>query len=101
MADLVARTSCLTFRLEADAPAGLDAKLSALPDVTRVELGRPGERELAVRYRDGGGGGEASANATQIAVLQALSGRRGRDAGDVARPVAAGQVIEITRPSAT
>jgi len=97
VADLVARTSCLTFRLEADAPAGLDAKLSAVANVTRVELGRPGERKLAVHYRDDGGG-EGTANATQIAVLQALAA-----AGVAMLEMSRGQslqdkVIEITRP---
>jgi ABC-2 type transport system ATP-binding protein len=98
VADLVARTSCLTFRLEADAPAGLDAKLSAVANVTRVELGRPGERKLAVHYRDGGAG-EGGANAVQIAVLQALAA-----AGVAMLEMSRGQslqdkVIEITRPA--
>jgi ABC-2 type transport system ATP-binding protein len=100
VADLIARTSCLTFRLEADAPAGLDAKLAALPNVTRVDLGRPGERKLAVHYRDGGDGG-AGGNATQIAVLQALAA-----AGVAMLEMSRGQslqdkVIEITRPATT
>jgi ABC-2 type transport system ATP-binding protein len=96
VSELVARTSCLTFRLEADPPAGLDAKLSTVPQVTRVELGRPGERRLAVHFRDGG----ADGNATQIAVLQALAA-----AGVAMLEMSRGQslqdkVIEITRPSA-
>ena len=96
VSELVARTSCLTFRLEADPPAGIDAKLSTVPLVTRVELGRPGERRLAVHFRDGGGDG----NATQIAVLQALAA-----AGVAMLEMSRGQslqdkVIEITRPSA-
>ena len=97
VADLIGRTSCLTFRLEADAPAGLDTKLSAVANVTRVELGRPGERKLAVHYRDGGGS-DGGANATQIAVLQALAA-----AGVAMLEMSRGQslqdkVIEITRP---
>jgi hypothetical protein len=70
VSELVARTSCLTFRLEADPPEALVGKLTAVPLVTRVELGRPGERRLAVHFRDQGEGG---GNNTQIAVLQALT----------------------------
>jgi hypothetical protein len=64
--------------------------------VTRVELGRPGERRLAVHFRDEGEGGS---NKTQIAVLQALTAAgigmiemtRGQSLQD--------KVIEMTRPS--
>ena len=56
VSELVARTSCLTFRLEADPPEAIVAKLSAVALVTRVELGRPGERRLAVHFRDEGEG---------------------------------------------
>ena len=67
-------------------------------NVTRVELGRPGERKLAVHFRDGG---DAAANATQIAVLQALAA-----AGVAMLEMSRGQslqdkVIEITRPEPT
>jgi len=70
VSDLVSRTSCLTFRLEADPPETIVGKLTEVPLVTRVELGRPGERRLAVHFRDQG---ESGGNTTQIAVLQALT----------------------------
>jgi len=97
VAELVGRTSCLTFRLEADPPATIVGKLSGVAHVTRVELGRPGERRLAVHFRDEG---EGAGNATQIAVLQALTAAgigmiemtRGQSLQD--------KVIEITRPTA-
>jgi ABC-type multidrug transport system ATPase subunit len=96
VSELVARTSCLTFRLEADPPEAIVATLTAVALVTRVELGRPGERRLAVHFRDEGDGG---GNRTQIAVLQALTAAgvgmiemtRGQSLQD--------KVIEITRPS--
>jgi ABC-2 type transport system ATP-binding protein len=96
MAELVSRTSCLTFRLEADPPEAIVGKLTAVPLVTRVELGKPGERRLAVHFRDQGEGG---ASTTQIAVLQALTAAgismiemtRGQSLQD--------KVIEMTRPS--
>ncbi|HXU02094.1 MAG TPA: ABC transporter ATP-binding protein, partial [Polyangia bacterium] len=96
VSELVARTSVLTFRLEADPPEAIVAKLSAVALVTRVELGRPGERRLAVHFRDEGEGG---GNKTQIAVLQALTAAgvgmiemtRGQSLQD--------KVIEMTRPS--
>jgi ABC-2 type transport system ATP-binding protein len=95
VSDLVARTSCLTFRLEADPPETIVAQLSAVAQVTRVELGRPGERRLAVHFRDEGAGG----NKTQIAVLQALTA-----AGVAMIEMTRGQslqdkVIEMTRPA--
>src|SRR4029079_8637280 len=69
VSELVGRTSILTFRLEADPPEAIVAQLWAFAQVTRVELGRPGERRLAVHFREDGEGG---GNKTQIAVLQAL-----------------------------
>ena len=68
-----------------------------MPLVTRVELGRPGERRLAVHFRDEGQG---AGNSTQIAVLQALTAAgvgmiemtRGQSLQD--------KVIEMTRPNA-
>jgi ABC-2 type transport system ATP-binding protein len=96
VSDLVGRTSILTFRLEADPPEAIAAKLSAVARVTRVELGRPGERRLAVHFRDEG---EGAGNSTQIAVLQALTAAgvgmiemtRGQSLQD--------KVLEMTRPS--
>ncbi|HEY7372701.1 MAG TPA: ABC transporter ATP-binding protein [Polyangia bacterium] len=96
VAELVSRTSCLTFRLEADPPEAIVGTLTAVPLVTRVELGRPGERRLAVHFRDQGEGG---ASTTQIAVLQALTAAgigmiemtRGQSLQD--------KVIEMTRPA--
>ena len=96
VSELVARTSCLTFRLEADPPEAIVGKLTAVPLVTRVELGRPGERRLAVHFRDQG---DAGGNSTQIAVLQALTAAgigmiemtRGQSLQD--------KVIEMTRPA--
>jgi ABC-2 type transport system ATP-binding protein len=95
VSELVGRTSCLTFRLEADPPQAIVAKLSGVALVTRVELGRPGERRLAVHFRDEGEGGASS---TQMAVLQALTAAgvgmiemtRGQSLQD--------KVIEMTRP---
>jgi ABC-2 type transport system ATP-binding protein len=95
VSELVSRTSCLTFRLESDPPETIVGKLTAVPLVTRVELGRPGERRLAVHFRDQGEGG---GNTTQIAVLQALTAAgvgmiemtRGQSLQD--------KVIEMTRP---
>ena len=95
VAELVSRTSILTFRLEADPPEAIVAKLTAVALVTRVELGRPGERRLAVHFRDEG---ESGGNKTQIAVLQALTAAgigmiemtRGQSLQD--------KVIEMTRP---
>jgi ABC-2 type transport system ATP-binding protein len=96
VSDLVGRTSILTFRLEADPPEAIAAKLSAVARVTRVELGRPGERRLAVHFRDEG---EGAANQTQMAVLQALTA-----AGVAMIEMTRGQslqdkVLEMTRPS--
>jgi ABC-2 type transport system ATP-binding protein len=96
VSELVSRTSCLTFRLEADPPQAIVGTLTAVPLVTRVELGRPGERRLAVHFRDQGEGG---ASTTQIAVLQALTAAgigmiemtRGQSLQD--------KVIEMTRPA--
>jgi ABC-2 type transport system ATP-binding protein len=96
VAELVGRTSCLTFRLEADPPDTIVGRLTAVPLVTRVELGRPGERRLAVHFRDQGEGGGQS---TQIAVLQALTAAgvgmiemtRGQSLQD--------RVIQITGPA--
>jgi len=96
VSDLVSRTSCLTFRLEADPPETIVGKLTEVPLVTRVELGRPGERRLAVHFRDQG---ESGGNTTQIAVLQALTAAgigmiemtRGQSLQD--------KVIEMTRPA--
>jgi ABC-2 type transport system ATP-binding protein len=96
VSELVARTSCLTFRLEADPPDTIVGKLTSVPLVTRVELGRPGERRLAVHFRDQGEGG---GNTTQIAVLQTLTAAgigmiemtRGQSLQD--------KVIEMTRPA--
>ena len=95
VAELVSRSSCLTFRLEADPPEAIVGKLTEVPLVTRVELGKPGERRLAVHFRDQGEGG---ASTTQIAVLQALTAAgvgmiemtRGQSLQD--------KVIEMTRP---
>ena len=96
VAELVGRTSILTFRLEADPPEAIVAKLTSVAMVTRVELGRPGERRLAVHFREEGEGG---GNKTQIAVLQALTAAginmiemtRGQSLQD--------KVIEMTRPA--
>jgi ABC-2 type transport system ATP-binding protein len=96
VSELVSRTSILTFRLEDDPPEAIVAALTAVPLVTRVELGRPGERRLAVHFRDEGEGGS---NKTQLAVLQALTAAgvgmiemtRGQSLQD--------KVIEMTRPS--
>ena len=96
VAELVSRSSCLTFRLEADPPEAIVGKLTAVPLVTRVELGKPGERRLAVHFRDQGEGG---ASTTQIAVLQALTAAgismiemtRGQSLQD--------KVIEMTGPA--
>jgi ABC-2 type transport system ATP-binding protein len=96
VSELVGRTSILTFRLEADPPDTVVAKLSAVARVTRVELGGPGERRLAVHFRDEG---EGSGNQTQMAVLQALTA-----AGVAMIEMTRGQslqdkVLEMTRPS--
>jgi ABC-2 type transport system ATP-binding protein len=96
VSELVGRTSILTFRLEADPPETLVARLSAVAQVTRVELGRPGERRLAVHFREEGEGG---GNQTQMAVLQALTA-----AGVAMIEMTRGQslqdkVLEMTRPS--
>jgi ABC-2 type transport system ATP-binding protein len=72
VADLVARTSVLTFRLEADPPAAVVGTLSAVASVTKVEIGKPGERKLAVHFLEANGT-EGGGSATQIAVLQALA----------------------------
>jgi ABC-2 type transport system ATP-binding protein len=96
VSELVARQSILTFRLEADPPEAIVGKLTAVPLVTRVELGRPGERRLAVHFTDQG---EGAGNSTQIAVLQALTAAgvgmiemtRGQSLQD--------KVIEMTRPA--
>jgi ABC-2 type transport system ATP-binding protein len=74
VADLVARTSVLSFRLEQDAPPEIVSKLSAVTSVTRVEVGKPGERRLAVHFREpNGAAADTTGSAIQIAVLQALA----------------------------
>ena len=97
VAELVARTSCLTFRLEADAPAGLVAKLSAVPTGDARRAGPSGRAQAggSLPRRRGG----RPRNKTQIAVLQALAA-----AGVGMMEMSRGQslqdkVIEITRPS--
>ena len=96
VSELVSRTSVLTFRLEADPPEAIVAKLTAVAMVTRVELGRPGERRLAVHFREES---EGAGNTTQIAVLQALTA-----AGVAMIEMTRGQslqdrVIQMTRPA--
>jgi ABC-2 type transport system ATP-binding protein len=91
VADLVARASVLSFKLEKDPPANVASLFSAVSAVTKVETGRPGERLLVVHYL------EADGNATQITVLQTLASNglafvemsRGRSLQD--------KVIEMTR----
>jgi ABC-2 type transport system ATP-binding protein len=67
VSDLIGRTSCLTFRLEKEAPEDVAQVFASVPGVTRVERGQPGERRLMVHFRD------AEGDYTQIVVLQALS----------------------------
>jgi ABC-2 type transport system ATP-binding protein len=67
LSELIARTSVLTFRLEAEASTEAITALRAVDGVTQVERGAPGERRLVVHYRDGEG------NTAQIRVLQALA----------------------------
>ena len=67
LGDLMARTSVLTFRMEAEVPMEVLEGLRALPGVTHVERGEAGERRLVVTYREGEG------SAAQIGVLQALA----------------------------
>ena len=67
LGELMARTSVLTFRLEAEASAESIAMLLAVEGITRVERGTDGERRLVVHYREGDG------SASQIRVLQALT----------------------------
>ena len=91
VSELVARTSVLTFRLETEAPEDVASLFAAVPTITRVERGQPGERRLTVHYR------EADADAAQIAALQALS-----KAGLTFLEMTRGQslqdkVIELTR----
>jgi len=96
VSELVSRTSCLTFRLEADPPEAIVGKLNAVPLVTRFELGRPGERRLAVHFRDQG---DAAGNSTQIAVLQALTAA-GIGMIEMTRCQSLqDKVIEMTRPA--
>ena len=88
VSDLVSRTSCLTFRLEADPPDAIAAKLTAVPLVTRVELGR---RASAVWPFTFAKKGRARGTSTQIAVLQALTAAGIGMIEIDARPVASGQ----------
>ncbi len=67
VADLLARASCLSFRLEQDPPATAAELFASIPAVTKVERGQPGERRLVVHYL------EAPGEATHITVLQTLA----------------------------
>jgi hypothetical protein len=79
----MARTSVLTFRLEAEASGEAIAALQTVEGVTKVERGTDGERRLVVHFR------ESDANATQIRVLQALA-----QAGVVFLEMQRGQSLE-------
>jgi ABC-2 type transport system ATP-binding protein len=83
LGELMARTSVLTFRLEAEASGEALAALQAVQGVTKVERGTDGERRLVVHFD------EADANATQIRVLQALA-----QAGVVFLEMQRGQSLE-------
>jgi ABC-2 type transport system ATP-binding protein len=69
VAELVGRASCLTFRLEQDAPPGVDKIFADVPGVERVERGATGERRLRVHFVAEGPG----QSATEIAVIQVLA----------------------------
>ena len=66
LAELVGRSTCLTFRLEQAPPAGVEAIFAALPDVTRVETSETGGHYLLVHYR------ESAGDAAQLQILQTL-----------------------------
>ncbi|MCK6572471.1 ABC transporter ATP-binding protein [Myxococcota bacterium] len=83
LGELMARTSVLTFRLEAEASGEAIAALQTVEGVTKVERGTDGERRLVVHFR------ESDANATQIRVLQALA-----QAGVVFLEMQRGQSLE-------
>ena len=88
VSELVGRTSCLTFRLEADPPEAIVAKLSAVELVTRVEVGRSGRAPAGGALPRGGGRRrEQDADRGASGVER---GRRRHDRDD-ARAVAAGQ----------
>ena len=89
VSELVGRTSCLTFRLEADPPAAIVAKLSAVRagDARRGRAARASAGWRCTSARRG----KAARNKMQIAVLQALSAAGVGDDRDDARAVAAGQ----------
>jgi ABC-type multidrug transport system ATPase subunit len=66
LAELVGRSTCLTFRLEQAPPAGIEAVFEALPDVTRVETSETGGHYLLVHYH------ESAGDAAQLQILKTL-----------------------------
>jgi len=66
ISELVARTTCLTFRLEAPPPETVEQTFLNLPEVTKVEIGAIGEHKLIIHYD------ESAGNAAQIQIIQVL-----------------------------
>ena len=66
ISELVARTTCLTFRLEEPPPEKIKHIFLNLPEITKVEIGTTGEHQLIIHYH------ESAGNATQIQIIQVL-----------------------------
>ena len=52
IADLIARTRALSFRLESDPPDDVEKLFSHLPRITQVDSGQPGQCRLVVHFSD-------------------------------------------------
>jgi ABC-2 type transport system ATP-binding protein len=67
ISDIVARTTCLTFRLE-NAPEKEEVEVifQKLPEVTQVEIGSVAKQQLLVHYHD------SADKATHIRIMQVL-----------------------------
>jgi hypothetical protein len=66
ISELVARTTCLTFRLEEPPSQEIEKICQNLPEVTKVEIGSAGKPQLIIHYH------ESAGNAAQIRIIQVL-----------------------------
>ena len=68
IAGLTGRTQTLTFHLESDPPSDVEALFTALPWITRIEVGQPGQNRLVVRFSGG------KEQPVEIEILKCLAG---------------------------
>ncbi|HDN27321.1 MAG TPA: ABC transporter ATP-binding protein [Thioploca sp.] len=66
ISDLVARTTCLTFRLEKPPEKEVEVIFQKLPEVTKVEIGSVAKQQLLIHYH------ESADKAAHIRIMQVL-----------------------------